>query len=159
MAKSLNMCIFIGNLGADPEVRSLPNGSQVANFSIACTENWKDASGQKQERTEWIRCNAWRGLAEIAQKYLNKGSRVHIIGKFRTRQWEKDGQKQYSTEIEVAELIMLGDGNGGGGQGGQGGGARPAAARAGGGSGFEDFEPGNVGIAPAGPAADDDLPF
>lgn len=155
MAKSLNMCVFIGNLGADPEVRSLPNGDPVANFSIACTESWKDKSGQKQERTEWIRCNAWRGLADIAGKYLHKGSRVHIIGKFRTRTWDKDGVKQYTTEIEVAELIMLDGANGGG----EGGGARPAATGRGGASGFEDFEPGRTAVAPAGPAADDDLPF
>lgn len=105
---SLNKCMFIGRLGADPEIRS--TGGGVANFRIACTQTWKDKNtGERHESTEWVTCVAWRGLAEIASKYLKKGSTVYIEGKLKTRSWEdkNGGGKRYATEIEVADLKML----------------------------------------------------
>jgi single-strand DNA-binding protein len=101
--------MLIGNLGADPEVRNTPSGAQVANFRVACTENWKDASGQRQERTEWVTIVAWKGLADIAQKYLRKGSKVYVEGKLQTRQWEdkNGGGKRYATEVLCDNFIML----------------------------------------------------
>ena len=88
MAASLNKVMLIGNLGADPEIRNTPGGAQVANFRVACTENWTDQSGQRQERTEWVTIVAWRKQAEIAQRFLRKGSRVYVEGKLQTRTWE-----------------------------------------------------------------------
>lgn len=110
MATSLNRATFIGNLGADPEVRSTPGGQQVANFRIACSESWKDGNGAKQERTEWVNIVAWRKLAEIAQKYLRKGSQIYVEGKLQTRTWEDKagGGKRYATEILADEIKMLG---------------------------------------------------
>jgi len=173
MAGSLNKVMLIGNLGADPEVRNTPNGSQVANFRVACTENWKDASGQRQERTEWITIVAWKGLADIAQRYLRKGSKVYVEGKLQTRQWEdkNGGGKRYATEVLCDNFIML-DGRPGGGEGGGFEGGAPAARPAYGGGAarggarssmgaapgpedFGDYTP----SAPSSAAADDDLPF
>jgi len=107
MARGLNRCEFIGNVGQDPESRFPPNGDQVVNFSIAVSESWtKD--GQKQERTEWVRIVAWRKLAEIISTYVKKGSKVFIAGKMQTRSWDdKDGQKKYTTEIVANEMLML----------------------------------------------------
>lgn len=118
MAGSLNKTMIIGNLGADPEVRSTPNGAQVATFRVACSETWKDQSGQRQERTEWVTCVAWRAQAEIAQKYLRKGSKVYVEGKLQTRTWEdkSGGGKRYATEVLVDRFLML-DGRQGGGEG------------------------------------------
>lgn len=115
MAVSLNKVQLIGNLGADPEVRSTPNGAQVATFRVACSESWKDQSGQRQERTEWVTCVAWRQQAEIAQKYLRKGSKVYVEGKIQTRTWEdkNGGGKRYATEVLCDRFMML-DGNPGG---------------------------------------------
>lgn len=109
MAGSLNKVMLIGNLGADPEVRNTPNGAQVANFRVACTESWKDASGQRQERTEWVTVVAWKALADIAQKYLRKGSKVYVEGKLQTRQWEdkNGGGKRFAAEVQCDELKML----------------------------------------------------
>ena len=109
MAGSVNKWIGIGNLGADPEVRSTPNGAQVATFRVACSETWKDQSGQRQERTEWVTCVAWRAQAEIAQKYLRKGSKVYVEGKLQTRTWEDKsvGGKRYATEVLVDRFLML----------------------------------------------------
>lgn len=110
MATSLNKVLLIGNLGADPEVRSTPGGQQVANFRIACSESWKDQSGAKQEQTEWVTIVAWRQLAGIAQKYLKKGSMVYIEGKLQTRSWDDKatGGKRYATEILADDIKMLG---------------------------------------------------
>ena len=120
MARGINKVILVGNLGNDPETRSMPNGSAVTNISIATTESWKDKnSGQQQERTEWHRIVFFNRLAEIAGQYLKKGSSVYIEGALRTNQWEKDGQKHYTTEIIANEMQMLGGrGDGGGGNGG-----------------------------------------
>jgi single-strand DNA-binding protein len=121
----VNKVILIGNLGKDPEVRHLDNGASVANFSIATTESYKDrTSGQKVDQTEWHNIVLWRGLAEVAEKYLHKGDSVYIEGKLRTRSWEKDGVTRYTTEIIGDQLTMLGgkrsdQGDGGNKQGNQ----------------------------------------
>ena len=104
----VNKVILIGNLGADPEVRHLQNGTPVANFNIATTEYFKDKqTGDRREMTEWHRIVLWRWHAETAEKYLRKGSKVYIEGKLRTRQYEKDGQTRYITEIVADEMTML----------------------------------------------------
>ena len=107
---SINKVILVGNLGADPETRYMPNGDAVANIRLATTESWKDkASGEKKEITEWHRVVFYRKLAEIAGQYLRKGSQVYIEGSLRTRKWQdKDGKDQYTTEIRANEMKMLG---------------------------------------------------
>lgn len=120
---SLNRVMLIGNLGRDPEMRYLPDGSAVCNFSIATSETWKDKnSGQKQEKTEWHNVVIYRKLAEISGQYLKKGSTVYIEGKLQTRKWQDKatGTDRYSTEIIADEMKMLG-----GKQDQQGGGAAP----------------------------------
>jgi single-strand DNA-binding protein len=105
---NLNRWQGIGRLGKDPEVRNLDNGNTVANFSIACSESYKDrTTGEKKETTEWINCVAWKGLADIAGRFLHKGDLVMVEGKLRTRSWEKDGQTRYITEVVLDNLIML----------------------------------------------------
>jgi single-strand DNA-binding protein len=111
---SVNKVILVGNLGRDPEVRYMPNGEAVANFSIATTENWKDKSGVKQEKTEWHNIVMYRRLAEIAGEYLKKGRPVYIEGRLQTRKWEKDGVTRYTTEIIGDQMQMLGSKDGGG---------------------------------------------
>ncbi|WP_439880459.1 single-stranded DNA-binding protein [Pontibacter sp. MBLB2868] len=116
---SVNKVILIGNLGKDPEVRHLEGGVAVARFPIATSETFKDKAGQKQERTEWHNVVLWRGLAEVAEKYLRKGQSVFIEGKIRTNNYQdKDGIQRYSTEIVADTMTMLGgrseNGNGGG---------------------------------------------
>ena len=107
MAKGLNKCCFIGNLGQDPEIRYTQDGKAVANFSMACSEEWKK-DGQKQERTEWVKIVIWGKLAEVAGEFLKKGSKVYVEGKLQTRKWQnKEGQDQYTTEINVHDLLML----------------------------------------------------
>lgn len=105
----VNKVILIGNLGADPEVRHLQNGASVANFRIATTETYKDkTTGEKREQTEWHSIVAWRGLAEITERFLRKGSKVYIEGKLRTRKWQdKDGIERYTTEVHADEMNML----------------------------------------------------
>jgi len=106
---SINKVILVGNLGADPETRYLPSGDPVCNIRIATTDTWKDKeSGERREQTEWHRIVFYRRLAEIAGQYLKKGSQVYIEGRLRTRKWQKDGQDQYTTEIEATEMQMLG---------------------------------------------------
>lgn len=104
----LNRVHLIGRLGKDPEVRHLENGTKVANFSVATSETYKDKNtGEKKETTEWHSVVLWRGLADIAEKYLNKGDMVYIEGKLRTRSWEKDGVTRYTTEIVGDNMKML----------------------------------------------------
>ena len=145
----VNKVILIGNLGADPEIRHLQNGVSVANFRIATSETFKDkTTGEKREQTEWHSIVAWRGLAEITEKYLRKGSKVYVEGKLRTRNWQdKDGNQRYTTEIQADEMTLLDRPTGD--RGGEQQYARPAAAA-----------PAQV-TAPAGaPPSDlDDLPF
>lgn len=110
---SLNSCSFIGNLGKDPEIRTTQGGDKVANFSIACSEQWKDkATGEKKEVTEWVNVVVWGALAGVVEAYLRKGSKVFISGKMKTRKWaDKDGKDRWSTEIVLqgfdSKLIML----------------------------------------------------
>lgn len=105
----VNKVILIGNLGADPEIRHLQNGASVANFRLATSETYKDkTTGERREQTEWHNVVAWRGLAEITEKYLRKGSKVYVEGKLRTRQWQdKDNNTRYTTEIVADEMTML----------------------------------------------------
>ena len=167
MARGINKVILVGNLGNDPETRFMPNGNPVTNISIATSESWKDKqSGQQQERTEWHRIVFFNRLAEIAGEYLKKGSKVYIEGALRTRQWDKEGQKHYSTEIIANEMQML-DGRNDGGMGGgfnqnnqppnAGGGNSEFGAGGGQGNGSQggsqDFS------APPPEAFDDDIPF
>ena len=105
----VNKVILIGNLGKGPEVRYLDNGVAVANFSLATTENYKNKEGERVSQTEWHNIVLWRGLAEVAEKWLKKGSSVYVEGKIRTRKWEdKDGNTRYSTEILGDNMTMLG---------------------------------------------------
>ena len=106
----VNKVILIGNLGKDPEVRHLENGAVVANFPIATSETYKDRkTGERITQTEWHNVVIWRGLAEVAEKYLKKGNSVYIEGKLRTRSWDdKDGNKRYTTEIVADNMTMLG---------------------------------------------------
>lgn len=106
MAGSLNKVFLIGNLCADPETR-MAGSTPVANFRIACNESWKDKDGNKQDRVEYITIVAWRAQADIAQKYLRKGSKVHVEGRLQTRSWEKDGEKRYATEVVCDHFMML----------------------------------------------------
>ena len=175
MSRSLNKVTLIGNLGSDPEIRSATGGNRVANFSLATSRQWNDASGQKQEKTEWHRCVAWNSkvsqLADIIERYVKKGDKLYVEGRIEYRQWQdKDGQTRYTTEINVRELIMLGSPRGGampddgdaGSRSGKGAGAKAkagaaagataGAAGAAGGQEFEEF-PGAL------EDEDDDLPF
>jgi single-strand DNA-binding protein len=116
MARGVNKVILIGNLGRDPEVRYSPNGSAVANVTLATSESWKDKnSGEKQEKTEWHRVVFFGRLAEIAGEYLKKGSQVYVEGRLQTRKWQdKDGHDRYTTEIVANEMQMLGSRGGAG---------------------------------------------
>ena len=111
----LNRCEFIGRLGADPEVRLTQSGSTVVNFRLAASERYKDKSGEKQERTEWVSCVVWNKLAEICAEYLHKGSLVYVSGRMQTRKWQdQSGQDRYSTEVVLSEMTMLGGKSDGG---------------------------------------------
>ncbi len=102
--------MLIGHLGTDPEMRATPNGTNVANFSVATNESYKNSSGQLQERTEWHRIVVWGRLAEVCNQYLKKGRQVYIEGKLQTRSWDdqKSGEKKYMTEIVCSDMQMLG---------------------------------------------------
>lgn len=120
MAGSVNKVILIGNLGADPDVRSMQSGDEVCNLSIATSESWKDkATGERKEKTEWHRVVVFnQGLVTVCKNYLKKGAKVYIEGQLETRSWEQDGQKKYTTEIVLrpfrGELTMLDSRNAGG---------------------------------------------
>ncbi len=106
---SLNKIMLIGNLGRDPEIRYTPDGSPVANFSLATAESWTDKSGTRQERTEWHNIVAWNKLAEISKRYLQKGRQVYVEGRLRTREWDdKDGNKRRTTEVIASQIVLLG---------------------------------------------------
>jgi single-strand DNA-binding protein len=165
VSRSLNKVTLIGNLGSDPEVRSTTGGNRVATFSLATSRTWNDASGGKQEKTEWHRCVVWNSkastLADVVERYVKKGDKLYVEGRIEYRQWQdKDGQTKYSNEINVRELIMLGSPRGGGAEAGDGASraSRPAKAKAGAAAGagasddFEEF-PGAL------QDEDDDLPF
>ncbi len=109
MARGINKCIIIGNLGQDPETKYLPSGGAVCNFTVATSESWKDKqTGEQKDKTEWHRIVAFRRLAEICGEYLRKGSKVYIEGKLQTRKWQdKNGADRYTTEIVANEMQML----------------------------------------------------
>jgi len=105
----VNKVILVGNLGADPEVRSLESGAKVANFRIATSERYKDKNGNQVENTEWHSIVVWRGLADITERYLKKGSQVYVEGKLKTRSWDdQNGNKRYATEVVADTMTMLG---------------------------------------------------
>lgn len=172
MAGSVNKVILIGNLGADPEVRSFQNGGKVCNLRIATSESWKDRNtGEKQERTEWHSVAIFsEGLAGVAERFLRKGSKVYIEGQLRTRKWQdQQGQDRYSTEVVLqgpgAVLTMLDGAPGGGGGGQRGGGDWGAGGGSGGGSygggqksGGSSFG-GGAGGGGFADDLDDDIPF
>ena len=103
----INTCTFIGSVGQDPEIKTVGD-NQVANFSIACNESWKDKNGENKEKTEWVRMTAWGKLAEIIEKWVKKGQLVYVEGKMETRSYDKDGQTHYQTSINLNTLKMLG---------------------------------------------------
>uniref|UniRef100_Q47IU1 Single-stranded DNA-binding protein n=1 Tax=Dechloromonas aromatica (strain RCB) TaxID=159087 RepID=Q47IU1_DECAR len=154
---SVNKWIGIGNLGRDPETRFTASGEAICNFSIACTESWKDKqTGERKEMTEWVRISAFGKLAEICSQYLKKGSQVYVEGSLRTRKWtDKDGQERYTTEIRCDDMKMLGSRQGMG---------APAGGGGGGGSGYDeptDYSPAPPKNKPK-PSFDDlgdDIPF
>ncbi|MEE8134100.1 MAG: single-stranded DNA-binding protein [Gemmatimonadales bacterium] len=112
MSRSLNKVALIGNLGADPEVRSTANGTRVATLSIATSRSWNNQAGERQEKTEWHRVVLWNnrgsGLADVAEKYLKKGDKVYVEGRIEYRTWEdREGKTRYTTEINAREMLML----------------------------------------------------
>lgn len=124
MAGSVNKVILIGNLGNDPEIKTMQSGDRVANLSIATSESWKDkATGERKEKTEWHRVVVFnQNLVTIVENYIKKGSKVYVEGQLETRSWEQDGQKKYTTEVvltrfkgEITMLDAKGGGQGGGG--------------------------------------------
>jgi single-strand DNA-binding protein len=155
----VNKVILVGNLGKDPEVRYTPGGQAVANFTIATNEAWTDKSGQKQERTEWHRIVVWAKQAELCGEYLSKGRQVYVEGRLQTREWtNKEGAKQYTTEVVANQVVFLSGGD----RSGQGrGGGRAAAGSSAGGdefgqppAGFDEASAGG-----GGKPAEDDIPF
>ena len=181
MAGSVNKVIIIGNLGKDPEVRSMQSGGKVCNLSVATSESWKDKmSGERKERTEWHRVVIFNeNLISVAERFLKKGSKVYLEGQIETRKWaDQAGVEKYSTEIVLrpfrGELTLLdsregagggsyGGGSGGGGEygggsrsGGSGGGGFGSGGGSGGGGGYGG---GGGGFTPSGPDLDDEIPF
>lgn len=172
MAGSVNKVILVGNLGKDPEVRNTQDGSKIVNLSLATSETWNDrATGERKERTEWHRVAIFNErLAEVAEKYLRKGSKVYIEGSLQTRKWtDQQGQERYTTEVVLGryrgELTML-DGRGGAEGGEGGGGGYGGGGRSGGfGGGDRGMDRGGSGGGrggwdqPKGGDLDDDIPF
>jgi len=163
MAGSVNKAIIIGNLGRDPEVRTLNDGSPVVNLAVATSETWRDKNtGDRRERTEWHRVVIFNEqLAKVAQNYLKKGSKVYIEGQIQTRKWQgQDGQDKYTTEIVLqrfrGELQMLDSKGSGGGGGGQGGGDYGAGDY---GQGGDQGYGGSQAPAGGGDDLDDEIPF
>ncbi|ARJ65420.1 single-stranded DNA-binding protein [Magnetospirillum sp. ME-1] len=168
MAGSVNKVILVGNLGRDPEVRTSQDGSKIVNLNIATSETWKDrGTGERKEKTEWHRVVIFNpNLADIAERYLKKGSSVYVEGALQTRKWtDQSGQEKYSTEVVIGrfkgELTLLGGrdgGGGGGGYGGGGGGGYDDGPRQGGGGGGSRQQGGGQSWEP--PAdLDDEIPF
>ena len=161
MPRSVNKVTLLGNVGKDPEIRSTPGGTMVANFTLATSDNQKDAQGAWQERTEWHNLVAFKRTAEIVRDYVKKGSKLYIEGKLTTRSWEdkETKQKRYRTEILVNELVLLTsreEGSGGGGY-------SKAAASSSSSASFDQRTPAASGApddyAQQAEISDDDIPF
>ena len=169
MAGSVNKVIIVGNLGRDPEVRTMQSGDKVANFSVATSERWKDRnSGEMQERTEWHRIVIFGRTAEIAEQYLRKGSKVYIEGQLQTRKWEDNqtGQERYTTEVVIrpyrGEMTMLDSRRDGGSmsESYDRGGSYESGGRGGGsGGGYGDRQQGGGAPQTSGADFDDEIPF
>jgi single-strand DNA-binding protein len=163
MARGVNKVILVGNLGADPETRSMPSGMTVTNIRIATSESWKDkTSGQQQERTEWHSIALFGRLGEIAAEYLRKGSQVFVEGKLRTRKWQdKQGNDRFTTEIIADNMQMLGGRAGGGAERGPGDRSSGERVAGGGASSPPPRDDYDQTPAPAGGKEDfdDDIPF
>jgi len=112
MAFAVNKVILVGNLGKDPKIKTLDNGTKLASFTVATTERYKDKEGNYQDQTEWHRIVAWRWLADLTEKNLKKGSKVYIEGKLSTRSYEQDGVQKYTTDIVAREIITMSRGEG-----------------------------------------------
>jgi single-strand DNA-binding protein len=154
MAGGVNKVILIGNLGVDPEVRFTPSGQAVANFRIATNESWTDKSGNKQEKTEWHRIVVWGKLGELCGEYLKKGRQAYIEGRLQTREWtDKEGKKNYTTEVVANVVQFLG-----GGAGARTDGGAPTAHTDFGGAPANDAGFGG-GAPDNGPPPSDDIPF
>ena len=140
MSRSLNKVMLIGNVGSDPEIRATSSGGRVAKLSLATNRQWKDGSGQQQEKTEWHRLTLFGRLVDIVEQWVKKGDRLYVEGRVEYSQTEKDGQTRYWTDIVIVEMVMLGSSGAGGG-------------------GFEGAPPPSP--TPSTPIAepDDDLPF
>ena len=104
---SVNKIFLLGNVGQEPQVKTFDNGDQITNFSLATSDQWTDKQGEKRDSTEWHNCVAYRQLAKIAADFIRKGSKVFVEGRIKTRSWEKEGVKQYRTEVEVLKLLVL----------------------------------------------------
>ncbi len=104
---SVNKIFILGNVGQEPQVKTFDNGDSITSFSVATSDQWTDKSGEKRESTEWHNCVAYRQLAKIASDFIRKGSKVFVEGRIKTRSWEKEGAKQYRTEVEVLKLLVL----------------------------------------------------
>lgn len=156
MAKSVNKVILLGNVGKDPEMRSTPGGTLVANFTLATSDRQKDAQGNWQERTEWHNLVAFTRTAEIIRDYVKKGSKLYVEGKIQTRSWDdKDsGAKRYRTEIIVNDISLLS-----GRDEGASGGYSRSAGSAGSSAGFDQRSSGNDEYAQQAEISDDDIPF
>jgi single-strand DNA-binding protein len=135
MAKSVNCATLLGNVGKDPEIRALPSGTKVANFSLATTERYKDQQGNWQDRTEWHNLVAYARLADVTEKYVKKGTQLYVEGKIETHSWDdrKSGEKRYQTQIRVDELVLLGGTGTGSGQ------PQTRTTQAGGADDWDDF--------------------
>lgn len=110
MSEGLNRVTLLGNLGADAELRATQSGTAVLNMRLAVNESWKDKNGERQEKTEWMTCVLWGKRAEALHKYLIKGTRILVEGSLRTSSYEKDGEKRYSTEVNVSNVVFAGGG-------------------------------------------------
>lgn len=159
MSRGLNKQLLIGNVGADPEIRTTPSGVKLARFSVAVSRQWNDRNGQKKEETEWFTCTAWDKLADVVEQYVFKGDRLYIEGRTHHSQSEDaQGVTRYWTEVQVTELNMLGSPNREGGNAPQ---QRQAAPQAAAPSRSRAAAPSRA-PAPAAPSPfeeDDDLPF
>jgi single-strand DNA-binding protein len=153
-SRGVNKVILVGNVGADPETRYMPNGNAVTNITLATSETWKDKStGEQVERTEWHRVTFYQRLAEIVAEYVRKGSKLYVEGRLQTRSWEQDGVKRYATDIIANEMQMLDSRVSGGGGGGNSGGGN-----------YQSSQPSRPQSAPQPAPADmdsfdDDIPF